>query len=927
MASILAVIKQIDSKLIDESLNETLELMEVNLKTSMGRKDGFEFEFTGNLIPIMIDYEEDENGVTKDSICVFYYDKDGKQLPTHDANGKRIVYINDKDNKQYAYKRYNYINKNGVDSGFFLRFEAGTEKYPIVIGEIPAKDKFDFATKAKEFDQYKSDLIDAIMDTVGTGELDLTLRLLTKDNKMDLTQMINTILASVGKKLDIPINLNLDEWETDVKLLLQWDIDFTSSARSAIRLELQYRGKIIMGVYVYRNNFIINLEGLGLFSAEITNTGIVEKIFTMLAGYVEQIEGFDLNNIIADLLEQAGLPTLPGAGSEDDEVATDDNMPTIGENLQVMDLVKYLLQAVSLEDTSIALNFTSTLINTLLNELLGINLGIDFTLNGNLDLFGNEFGIDIGVQDIEVKATLALNIGGEVDIRVDYENIPDWNAIDGRTLAKTMLDNIDLGLTLDLANNTSDARAVQGGKPGYTRIKIWKAGNNDRLTGTADNMRVTKGNIIVGVYQIDETLFNDNTANVTPKYVAYLVLDYNAGKMYLTLAKGLITLGPAIDIGNYVKNMALDLDLLGMLSKTFNDLLDQVGGIFDNLNTQSAQQLATADGDGNGDGNGQQNGFAALFADFDIVKLLSAGIEVSLKSNGNFNVDIAFDPYTINKLIDDVLGAIFSRKSGKESLLNLAKLASDMFTKDHLANVTWDRMVPGADGNLNSFWGSFRATVPDLLTDVVKGLGININIGALDGLLSGIYNQVSVLIRSLLPFAVFNEFHVGLNVVDATIANLSVVGLDHNQVIYDDEGNPVYGDSEARRADNFSQIWIYNMFKSVGDPSNALPGVSGEDAKGVVTWTDIPSRIDYAPYTYESDTAGVEEIIKKYFTNKTARYQDGASGVIIKKDVSFYFTKYRYDDNSEWMNNPENTPVTKLELSLIGTYIVDARAT
>nr|MDE7215698.1 hypothetical protein [Clostridia bacterium] len=241
---------------------------------------------------------------------------------------------------------------------------------------------------------------------------------------------------------------------------------------------------------------------------------------------------------------------------------------------------------------------------------------------------------------------------------------------------------------------------------------------------------------------------------------------------------------------------------------------------------------------------------------------------------------------------------------------------------------TWERMVPGADGNLDSFWGSFRATVPDLLTDVVKGLGININIGALDGLLSGIYNQVSVLIRSLLPFAVFNEFHVGLNVVDATIANLSVVGLDHNQVIYDDEGNPVYGDdSEARRADNFSQIWIYNMFKSVGDPSNALPGVSGEDAKGVVTWTDIPSRIDYAPYTYESDTAGVEEIIKKYFTNKTARYQDGASGVIIKKDVSFYFTKYRYDDNSEWMNNPENTPVTKLDLSLKGTYIVEARAT
>ena len=294
--------------------------------------------------------------------------------------------------------------------------------------------------------------------------------------------MINTILASVGKRLEIPINLNLDEWETDVKLLLQWDIDLTSSARSAIKLELQYRGKIVMGVYVYRNNFIINLEGLGLFSAELVNTTIINRIFEMLSGYINQIENLDLNKIIADLLENAGLPTLPGADGENDDVATDDNMPTIGENLPVMDLVKYLLQAVSLEDTSIALNFTSTLINTLLNELLGINLGIDFTVSGNLDLFGNEFGIDIGVEDIEVKATLALNIGGEVDIRVDYENIPDWDATNGRTLAKTMLDNIDLGLTLDLANNTSDARAVQGGNAGYTRIRIWKAGNNDRLT-------------------------------------------------------------------------------------------------------------------------------------------------------------------------------------------------------------------------------------------------------------------------------------------------------------------------------------------------------------------------------------------------------------------------------------------------------------
>ena len=925
MASILAIINQIDSTLIDETLAEALGLMEISLETSMGRKDGFKFEFNGNLIPVMIDYDD------KDSICVFYYDKDGNQLPTHDENGKKIVYKNTDKEKQYAYRKYNYINKNGEDTDFRLLFEAGTADYPIVVGKIPNDQKYDFAAKAQEFEVYKSDLVQAIMDTVGTGELDLTLRLLTKDNKMDLQQMINTILASVGKRLEIPILLNLDEWETDVKLLLQWDIDLLSSARSAVKLELQYRGKIILGVYIYRNNFIINLEGLGLFSAELVNSTIITNVFGMISGFVNQIQGLDLNEIIGDLLEKAGLPTLPGAGSTEGDVATDDNMPTIGENLQVMDLVKYILGAVSLEDTSIALNFTSTLINTLLNELLGINLGIDFTLNGKLDLFGNEFGIDIGVQDIEVKASLALNIGGEVDIYVDYENIPDWDATNGRTFAKTMLDNIDIGLTIDLANNTSDARAVTSdGKAGYTRIRIWRAGNDDRLKGTDGEARVPKGQIIVGVYQIDGTLFNDNTAtNGSSKPIAYVVLDYDSGKLLLTLAKNVVTFGPAIDIATWVKNIEINLDLLTTLGDMFEGLFSQLDGLFDSMNAQiTSQQLATADG--------EDEGFGALFKDFDIVKLLSAGIEVSLRSNGNFNIDVALDPYTINKLIDDVLGAIFSRALGKESLVNLAKMAPDMFTKDHLSKVAWTRMIPGADGNLNTFWGSLRDALPDLLTDVVKGLGININIGALDGLLGGIYTQVSTIIRQLLPFAVFNEFNIGVNIVDATIANISIIGWDNNQPIYDDAGGLAYGESSARANGNFTQIWVYNMFKAVGDPSNAIPGVTGNDAQGSVTWSDIPSRIDYDPYIYESDTLGVKELFEKHFSEKKASYQDGGSGAIIKKDVTFYMKKYRANENSAWTNysvdgngNP-NTLVSESSLSVLrtkGTYVIEARAT
>ncbi|MDE6614474.1 MAG: hypothetical protein K2K24_03090, partial [Clostridia bacterium] len=339
MASILAVIKEIDGTLIDETIQEALELMEINLRTSMGRKDGFVFEFNGNLVPVM----------DEDNVCTYYY-KDGEKLPSFDADGKKIIYSNaDKENPQYDYKKYNYTNTEGVDSGFYIRFEMGTDRAPVIVGKIPDDKKYPFATKASEFTQYRSDLIEAIMETIGGGALDLSLTLYTHDNVMDLQRLINNVLANLGKRLEIPINLNLDDWQTDVKLLLQWDIDLNSSARSAIKLELQYRGKVLLGVYVYRNNLVLDLEGLGLFSAKLVNTDIVGKVFEMLRGYVSTIEGMDLNQIIGDLLKDLDLPTLPGAGSTEGDVATDDNVSTIGENLEVMDLVKYILRAVSIK--------------------------------------------------------------------------------------------------------------------------------------------------------------------------------------------------------------------------------------------------------------------------------------------------------------------------------------------------------------------------------------------------------------------------------------------------------------------------------------------------------------------------------------------------------------------------------------------------
>ncbi|MDE6188862.1 MAG: hypothetical protein K2G37_01070 [Clostridia bacterium] len=891
MASILAVINMIDGSLISGDLAEALGMMEIKVDMSMGRKEGFKFEFSGNLIPMV-----DDQGLS-----VYYY-KDGVQLAPFDEDGNRIFYAKE----DYDKKVYNYGEE------FVLNFEMGTEAYPVRIGQIPADKKYDFASKAAQFTSYRSDLIQAIMDTVGTGSFELDLTLFTKDNQMDLQAMINTILASVGQRLDIPVNLNLDEWETNVKLLLQWNLDLTSSARTAVKLELQYMGKTLIGVYIYRNSLIIDLEGLGLFSAELINSSIVNNVFNILSDFVNNIDDINLNEIISDLLEKAGLPTLPSAGADgSSDIATDDSLPTIGENVEIMDLVKFILQAVGLHNTSIALNFSSTLINTLLNELLGINLGIDFTLDGRLDLFGNEFDLDLGVEDITVHASLQLNIGGEVNINLSPELIPDWDASSGRQLARTMLDNLDIGLIIDLANDTADANAVHG-RAGYTRIRIWKStgSGDDRLEGTEDNALVPKGNLIVGVYSLDEKRFN-NTREGSRTPIAYVVLDYTAesNQMKISLCKNVISILGVVDIGTYAKDIGVNLDLLGSLGGLFENLFKTLEGAFSSMNSTQTdtQEIALADDE-------DEDLLGDAIGGLDIIKLLSGGINVNLRSNGNFNVDVEFDPYTINKLIDDVLSCVFAGGTGHGSILNLAKMASDMFDTDYLSYVEWTRM------EASTFWNSLKTQLDPILKAVISNFAGDFVAWLASSQFNNIYNQLEPIVRSLLPFAVFNEFHVGLNVIDGTFANVYVIGEDHNVPICDETGKEVYGKGSARKQGYSTEIWIYNMFDAVGNPDNSVGGVYG-----VVTWGDIPSRIEYNPYAYTSDEAGLNNLISTHFSDKTASYQNGSDGAIIKSQVSFALKEFT-PDNGAKTTFDDGTSVQSMDLSKKGIYIVQAKA-
>ncbi len=89
--------------------------------------------------------------------------------------------------------------------------------------------------------------------------------------------------------------------------------------------------------------------------------------------------------------------------------------------------------------------------------------------------------------------SLSLSLGKEVTIPINFDDVPDWDASSGRDFARTLLNNLDIGFTIDLANYTNDVVNLHGQtKYGfiddykmYTRIIIEKvtASSGKRLNG------------------------------------------------------------------------------------------------------------------------------------------------------------------------------------------------------------------------------------------------------------------------------------------------------------------------------------------------------------------------------------------------------------------------------------------------------------
>ena len=558
-------------------------IMDLAIKLVLNRKSGVYLDITGALLP---KYDENlGNHFDDDLLISLRLATDAEDLEYDSETGKLI---------------------------------GGRVASPVQIGDVDKLLKNyerKFEKLESQTDQYYDDIIAALLKVIGDLSLTITIDAKVLNSVWDINKIIDTIVADRADSFAVPINVLFDEWETEVQLAVQWYLDLNNFKNTQILVEIRYEGRVWIGLYVYNNSIVLDLNGLGLFDVEVSNLKLISSLGEVISSLMSNIGDLSLTSLIGGLIDDAMNPNSNTSNaSETEETSTTEGEPSqtegdttnatedtsnAGGALEVEnntkasnDLLSMLLASISIKNTTVAAHLTADVFEAIFRELLGFSMYLEFDIGLEVDIQEGRLGLSVGVErSVFADITLELAAGerGAYKFYKDLDAVPDWNAINGTYLAKTLFKNLEVGLYVDIDNYTSTSGSAQ-----YTRIYIEKLKKTTTLANT-NNATASKDSILVTIASIDETEFkNAGKGSKTP--LIYAELNYNTSNLNLTICSGLIT--AVVDIGNTIGTISISLakditdddgnvigqkSLLDQLGETFDGLLDTINGLLGSL--------------------------------------------------------------------------------------------------------------------------------------------------------------------------------------------------------------------------------------------------------------------------------------------------------------------------------------------------------
>ncbi len=571
-------------------------------------------------------------------------------------------------------------------------------------------------------------------------DVSIALDLSTVDSTVNLTPIINNVMAVAGQStyLKMPIALDLSNYDGIFKVRIASRYTEEDNIGRLMLEVITPNGDTLLGVYNEKDRTYIDLSGLGFMKFCLTNV----NLFDMIRG---QLLGDTLNE--DDLQEAAAMMSM--SNSSNVEIGSD----------------------------HIGAYINSYLVTTIL-RMLGMDLGLDVELDAQINFDGSiDLGLALGeMVDLGLSMSLGKESQSEIKIvdaieRLAKGEFGEYNAVDAEMLVDSILVAQNLNLTLDLYNNNVDAHTHDN----KTRIFIRKS------TATAPGLTERLDNGMLAPYKSIVLTIYAGWTNTTSEALLFGYIDVDGKKVNIQLAKkaleGVKVLGIPITDGlkdtiiNQIK-IPIDVDIKGLLVGALGGLFgdssesenENFGGAIDVPEGALPEQKPSVEvNDPAETASIEAKDTAATPTIDEMIDMITLKLSGSL----DVDVDVDFNGAVLSNLLTNLLKGVFTE-------MNLESMTGDATP----VTINYDNKNPGVFSS-------------ELYNKLIEPL-LKKQVGNLSGLLGGVNLQdvLANIIKRFLPLSDFADLTANVSLTDGKLANISVIASNEGGI--DDYGFGLY---------------------------------------------------------------------------------------------------------------------------------------
>lgn len=754
---------------------------------------------------------------------------------------------------------------NGINLSFSMGFTNNTISLDIKevrakFGEVP---EIIIPEEVAKDPAYGDTIKDIVMNLISDVDISGQININSAKSTLNITSIVNAILATTGQYFDLPININMDDFSNVLHFDVKWHLEKNNPRKSEASIVLfSEKGDLAVSIYLHNGTLYVDLSGLGLMQFKISNfnfTGLLNRLMDEISPILADDLSALLDELLAGLAPVSGGKTLITPEEMARNAKSYDKMQALineaAEGDEVLDIITIIFSALDISDTLIKLDFEKVFIDELISKA-GVYLGLDLYGGANLDIKKGTLDGKAMINELELGFAFNVNSVGnygsmignvkyydflkpvdtgeyfeKVNTVPNVNNYTEYKLINALDILQSVLGGknnttpegkmVPLAY-IDMYNSAPEALAMKSyyddpnryggyGDGATTRIYIQRVTSYDDFAGGMGSLKIG--------------IFKDYEMKVNPLNIG---LDIASGNLKIL---GTTDLFNKIVNGSLL-NLSIPMDLAGILAPVidpiFKDLSDDMF-IKDTANDALAP-TPTADINVGGDEG------TAAFNITDYVK----SIDLNMFETGVTKLDVALNGKTISDMLVTLLDDLF---------MNL-----DISGSGNPARIPYKARAEAGSGFYDALWNDLIK--PLVRSELEKSMS-GILAGMIESVMGIAKDDIGNTIKRLLPLPIFTEMSASITFADSKFKSVEVA---------------------TNGTRNNEQLRL-----------NIYPAGQTE----VIDWGYIPGSVVYDPYSQEKILPQFEG---KYATrndsNGGAHWKNGDGGSTAKASLISYGGQY-----------------------------------